>query len=270
MSTSYREKVLADYKKKKAESLLSINLSHPTAASIRNECIAVFETRYKKKDESVVKYLVGEKSSPAEYLIALKILEADDVKSLSNYLQGRTGDTGNKNIELLAWLIDYEPRPHPYNFEVSSSAAKPQKTFLATAAPKRKKLYWLIPIIAIITGAVIYWLTGQNPKAKPINTFDAGDRIKGCMFWTGEHYQKTPCDIKRGDTLIVGRDDNKLQHFRKLMITDTITSNSLGKLWYSKIDGNVEFFTASGFHPIHVERRLHPVTQYMINKYAHK
>jgi len=53
------------------------------------------------------------------------------------------------------------------------------------------------------------------------------------------------------------------------MFSDTLTKNSLGKVWYSKIDGKVEFFTSAGFHPVHIDRRLKPLTDYMIKKYVY-
>jgi hypothetical protein len=60
----------------------------------------------------------------------------------------------------------------------------------------------------------------------------------------------------------------KGQRFKKITKPDTLTSSSLGHVWYSKIDGAVEFYTADGFHPVHTERRLKPMTVLIMNKYA--
>jgi hypothetical protein len=52
------------------------------------------------------------------------------------------------------------------------------------------------------------------------------------------------------------------------MRPDTLTQRALGHVWYSKIDGLVEFYTAGGIHPVHRERRLRPLTAYILQKYA--
>jgi len=40
------------------------------------------------------------------------------------------------------------------------------------------------------------------------------------------------------------------------------------KVWYSKIDSEVEFFTKPGFHPLHKDKPLKPATSYIIEKYS--
>lgn len=85
------------------------------------------------------------------------------------------------------------------------------------------------------------------------------------MYWTGD--QCIACNKKIGDTSIIALDTIKVAHLKKVIRPNTFTENSLGKIWYSKIEGKVEFFTSKGFHPIYTDRRLRPVTMYMLNKY---
>ncbi len=63
------------------------------------------------------------------------------------------------------------------------------------------------------------------------------------------------------DTMLVA-------HFRKITTPDTITLKALGHVWYSKIDGKVEFFTSDGANPEHPEKELRQATRYMIKKYG--
>jgi len=105
-----------------------------------------------------------------------------------------------------------------------------------------------------LTGAGTYMFLGTHGQ-------------EGCMIWTGDRYRQVSCNQKQGDAMVIALDTSKLVHFKKITRPDTITAKSLGWVWYSKIDNNVGFFTAGGYHPVHVERHLKPLTQYMINKH---
>ena len=88
------------------------------------------------------------------------------------------------------------------------------------------------------------------------------------MFWNGDHYQPVSCNKKMDGAMVYALDSLKTQRFKKITRADTLTNNSLGHVWYSKIDGAVEFYTADGFHPVHTERKLKPMTELILNKYA--
>jgi hypothetical protein len=76
--------------------------------------------------------------------------------------------------------------------------------------------------------------------------------------------------MSRGDTAVIALDVEKLNHLMRITEPDTLTEHSLGKIWYSKINGNVEFFTAEGFHPEYPDRKLRPVTPSILAKYGDK
>jgi len=42
---------------------------------------------------------------------------------------------------------------------------------------------------------------------------------------------------------------------------------AIGYVWYVKLNGTIEFYTAEGYHPVRRELRLLPITLYMINKH---
>jgi hypothetical protein len=87
------------------------------------------------------------------------------------------------------------------------------------------------------------------------------------MYWAGDHYEQVSCNQKLGDTMVIALDTFKLRHFKKITRPDTITGYSLGRVWYIKMDGRVEFYTADGHHPIQQQRRLKPLSDYIIFKY---
>jgi hypothetical protein len=91
----------------------------------------------------------------------------------------------------------------------------------------------------------------------------------GCMYWADDHFQPIPCDQKLPNTLVVALDTTRVKNFKKITCPDTITRLAIGSVWYSKIDNKIEFFTADGKHPVFINRRLKPVTDYIIEKYVH-
>jgi hypothetical protein len=90
------------------------------------------------------------------------------------------------------------------------------------------------------------------------------------MCWIKDHYQGISCKDKSANGDVFGVDSLQMVNFRKITRPDTLTQRSLGHVWYSKIDGEVEFYTSGGFHPVHRERKLRPLTIYMLQKYARK
>lgn len=86
------------------------------------------------------------------------------------------------------------------------------------------------------------------------------------MYWAVDHYEPSPCNKKIEGVLLIALDSFKLNNFRRITVPDTITYASIGILWYYKPKrDSVEFYTAEGFHPIMYNRRLKPVTKYMVD-----
>jgi hypothetical protein len=86
------------------------------------------------------------------------------------------------------------------------------------------------------------------------------------MYWTGDHYQSSSCNIKLGDTALIAFDEQKAL-LKKISRPDTISYKAIGRVWYVKIDSDIEHYTSSGFHPIDTRKKLKPITKYIIDKY---
>ncbi|RKE52756.1 hypothetical protein [Sphingobacterium detergens] len=91
-----------------------------------------------------------------------------------------------------------------------------------------------------------------------------------CMCWNGERYIQIDCQNKTQRYQVIGLDKEKLEHFRKITRLDTLGLKDLGNIWYSKIDNEIEFFTAPGFHPVQPRRSLKATTKYIFETYAGK
>ncbi len=91
-----------------------------------------------------------------------------------------------------------------------------------------------------------------------------------CMCWNGERYVKVDCADKTQRYQIIGLNKQQLDYFERIQRKDTLSVADVGRVWYSKIDNEVEFFTQPGLHPVNFGRSLKLATEHIINKYAGK
>jgi hypothetical protein len=229
-----------------------------------------------------------------------------------NFLKRKSETPDPKNVELLAWLIDFPNSPWEWGKEYvdeshSAGNAHPQTDIsVAENEPKgvttidggkqeetptntdipadpdsrktggknsntlepdtpaklnKKPIKRMIGTTALslflgIGG--IWWWQDKNPTI---------DFSGGCMYWVEDHYEPIACNQKMRDALVIALDSVKLKTFRKILVPDTITYNDIGKVWYLKINGKIEYYTSGGEHPVVFDRQLKPITKYIIDKH---
>ncbi|MGV3594836.1 MAG: hypothetical protein ACO1NK_06290 [Sediminibacterium sp.] len=93
-------------------------MKQPTPASIRKECLTVYKERPDRKDEPVLRSFFGPAAANGSFLTLIENFPTEKFKALSNYLKGIALSTEDKNVELLAWLIDFPHRPYRYGMDV--------------------------------------------------------------------------------------------------------------------------------------------------------
>jgi len=83
---------------------------HPTCANIRNELRSLFNGRCDKFDKRTIREILAIPFDTELSDLAIKRCDTEKFKPLCNFLH-KGGNTREKNMELLAWLIDFQPRP---------------------------------------------------------------------------------------------------------------------------------------------------------------
>ncbi len=123
----------------------------------------------------------------------------------------------------------------------------------------------MVLLVCLVTGNVVF----SHPKKEKSYGFAGSLPILKCMYWDGSEYKLVDCNNKNplyDDKIPV--DEVKLKFFKRVLRKDTLTiENALGKTWYSKYNGDVQFFTKDGEDPDN-GRELKKATAFMINKYA--
>jgi hypothetical protein len=138
MFEDYKKKVFSTYERMREEGTLSLVLSHPTSAKLREECIRVYDERYNSNDQSILTTFFSSFNSENDHRQIIANTDPDEFKPLVNFLKRKTGKTDNKNIELLAWLINFHPRPSTL-FYKSIKTNTAAQNHLSTNIPSEEK-----------------------------------------------------------------------------------------------------------------------------------
>ncbi|MFN0291755.1 hypothetical protein [Pedobacter helvus] len=235
--------VLEVYKKLKRKGKLSANLKNPTIANLRNECAALFLKRPKDEIKDILQSFggVGYQISTIQDVLSL---DAERFKPLQKYIEGKVKKPNAHNVVLLAWLIeDNDLIPQTTNRDFKSWIFK------------NKAVKALLVVAVFSAGIFIYWYLNREK----------------CMQWNGVRYEKAICEdgVLNGQQ-VVAIDEIRLNNFKRITQPDTLTYDDINRVWYAKIDSFPEFYTQPGMHPIHLERKLKPLSKYIVDKYILK
>ncbi|SDF95769.1 hypothetical protein SAMN05421827_102245 [Pedobacter terrae] len=110
MIEKYKSEVIEFYELKRDAGQLSPNLTNITPAKIRKEVFALLSACTNSSDVRMLKEFFELPFQKQLSDIPFRKWDIDKFRPLCTFLKKRI-NTRDKNIELLAWLIDFQPRP---------------------------------------------------------------------------------------------------------------------------------------------------------------
>ncbi|MGD1320361.1 hypothetical protein [Chryseobacterium sp. 2R14A] len=121
-------------------------------------------------------------------------------------------------------------------------------------------------LVSLTTGSIAF---SKKPDARVRGFAGVLQSDPKCMYWDKSEYKPADCDDKNPIySERVPFDYEKFTYFKRIERKDTLTAeNAFGKVWYSKYNGEVEFFTDDGTDPNN-GRELRKATEYIIEKYG--
>lgn len=290
----YQDLVLEYYLDRKDKKVLSGRLINPTPANLRDECAAKCRRGINKKDEKTLQDVFEPQSDLKSYVNAIENFPIDKFKPLLKFMKGGVRKPDEKNVELLAWLIDFEPRPWQIDWNTrielnieekydnvqenvvinrgSEQDSKNRNTvvvenissILSSRKSKNKvKRIALLSLLLLLLagGSYLFYVNIAGTHS---------NNQEGCMYWSGDHYESVACNKEFGNTLKIAFDSARYFHFKMITKEDTITYASIGRVWYSKMNNKLEYYTAEGYHPIYIQVKLKPITAHIIDTYIKK
>ncbi|WP_199120470.1 hypothetical protein [Pedobacter sp. ASV28] len=318
MTENYQDIVFKFFKNKQEKQELHPCLLKPTAAKLKRECLRVYDKRYTAQDADIFAMFFDADKIGANFRKMILAADPGDFRPLLNHLIQKTTKTDERNTELLAWLIDFQPRPSTIYYksfyggssievqpiidcsnreEIGISKSDDPTTIIEDI--KEEELSDDVPTLVDVTTILENQISSSEIGHAGVKVSTEGRKIKltknkavlavvllmlvtlmmggaywlmernqRCMYWAGDHYEMVACDSKIDETPVVALKEEKVRHFRKITNPDTISLNSVDRVWYSKINNEVEFFTAKGKHPIKTDRVLKPLSIYIWQKYG--
>lgn len=255
-----------------------------TPAECRNRCLHLYDTNNLSEDDKNILCLFFETNEGESLRKSIDHSKIDKFRPIISFLKGEKNSENRLRINLAAILVDFNPRPfarytvqpnenietnplQDLKNEKANETTNHQETDLPTKIiadePKSKKTNWLKKNITyIITGTVFFIAIFLG-----MNHFLTN---KKSIVWINDHYEEVDDDKKtyKGPQSII--DEELLKNFKKIIPCDTTSHIKNGKacLWYGKsAKGDVEFFTALGFHP-ETGKTLKEVTNHIMTKYG--
>lgn len=290
----FQEEVLNAYLNKVDNDELPSQLVTLKRANLRNYIRDRVKRGYDKKDEAVLKDFFNAGNEYANLDESIRRFEIDKFRPLISFMRGQTTSRDDNNSKLLAWLIDFEPRPFEEwrrvryqvenpdeNSNIGGKEGSSDTTGVEGGSAidggenggdpkeeiegndtnpeppriKHNKPIWIIAIVMVTVLVLgVLFLNGFGQKHY--------------MHWDGQQYIATSYKEEYSEIDLVPLNKRKLNNFRKIMRPDTLDQDDEKKVWYSKIDKHVEFFTMPGFHPIKRDRSLKAATKEILEKYA--
>jgi len=109
----YSNLVLKEYEERRNSNRLSGLLMHPTTANIRQECLNVYNERIKKgeTEEDILRAFFGVPPAGRSFDYVIERHHADKFRPLRSLIKRKIRIPSLVIVELLAWLIDFNPRP---------------------------------------------------------------------------------------------------------------------------------------------------------------
>jgi len=297
-SQSYQKEVLEKYKKRKGGEL-STYLLKPTPRLIKQACILLLDRRVSAADRHILNCFFQFRNEENK-LREIQDFDNNRFRPIVNFLKGKAQTTSSENIELISWLIDFQPRPLQEYLKSDSSISEeePEKLeiFDEPNDEKEKKKQeeekrrfeklnrkeeekekrsrrWrnIIIFISVAFGITMLILGVQRWSSYfPKNSSDDF----GCMTWADSLYVVVSCDkgpLSKYGTQVKPLDKRELKNMRSVAVTaayDFFTATGKPRIWYYKNDENrYEYFTAPGLHPVNGET-LKKITPYIIHKYV--
>ncbi len=265
---SYSEEIRTQYEEDKKKGKLYSDLYVLKPGVIRSTCLHLEEDQLSNEDLKVLENFFNCKK---EFGLRKQIKkhDIDLFKPICNFLKQETKSLkANDSIELIAVLIDFQPRPYRHYLNSSAVKIEPKKRGAsqqnrksilkeeAREGKKKKEKPKSNPITKLIASIVLVVLGYIG--------YSLGD--KKCMEWKGDHYEKVYCSGNdKQDSLDMRILRNFKQVFLKKCDTFFIDENpKKPKIWYDKSNNKVTLFTTSGIHPTN-DKTLKPITPTIID-----
>jgi hypothetical protein len=278
----YKKGVKAKYEEAKTAEF-SVFLLQPSPAELKNLCILLFDGGLSKLDEEIFNRFF-ELNDQTDKRKQIEYFNVDKLRPIGNFLKGNTETTRTVSLNLIAVLVDFNPRPF--------------RKFIATHRKEELTAEGMVKdnsikdwVINDDEGVVFFEKIRKGSASKRIAfagmlLFVLGSvgysvksicfPNKNCMVWVKDHYEAVEYDEVNKSADAKRMNQDLLDNFKKIKVCDTITFFKNGNkeeplVWYARGSnkGEYDYFNQPGLHPV-TGKTLKKITPYIIKKYVLK
>lgn len=277
----YIKGVKAKYEEAKTGEYSSF-LMNPSPAELKTLCLLLFDNGISKQDQEILNifFELNKESSKRKQM---ECFDVDKLKPIGNFLKGKTETTRVVNLDLIAFLVDFYPRPYrkfvigmeklklTADYSISESSRKDKNREVVFEKRKgvleENRKSTISKRIAL--GVLALFALGSLSYGIKSNFFPN----KNCMVWVKNHYQAVEYDKVKDTADAIPLNKYALDNFKKITVSDTATFFKNGDynrplVWYGKSSNKkeYEYFNQPGLHP-ETGKTLKPISRYIIKKY---
>lgn len=282
----FKERVLASYWEKHKNNELHDRLANPTSANLRDYALFLLNEGMNPDDRKTLRDFFILKDELGDLEKSIAGIDIDKLKPVRYFIDGKTSNPDETIVKLLAVLIDFQPRPFriddwiaEINPKLNDSSILPLNQSVENEVPKFPDSGRQSSVIGSSSAKsgtnnskfnkkAIMWVGSAGLIAASLGYMTFKDK-KECMVWFKDRYIVVDClDNNMWNQKVIALDEDRLKNFRKITRYDTLGLKDVNRIWYSKVNNEIEFFTTAGLHPEHSERGLKLASEYIIRKYA--
>jgi hypothetical protein len=266
---AYKKAIRLQYEVEKNKMYSSFLLS-PSRAQLRNLCIERLKNSDNLDDLKSFSLFFGFEFNSGN-LNRLKS-QTDKFRPIETFFKGVTDLSDIEGMNLASILVDYKSRPFRkfinsdcVSFE--GDKIKPNTlSFVGEIHNQSRNLMSRLGIGAVVVFSVLTLGYIGKDLALP--------NKKECMQWQENGYVMVECNSEKQE--LISQNEVRLYdrvsfELKKIKVCDTTVffNGDKATVWYCKVNGQPEFFTNYGIHPL-TGKALKPITKYIINKYVKK
>lgn len=291
----YKEAIVRAYRDRQARETHLDWLIRPTRVRIRRRSLDLVHQGLGKQDEPMLYSFLEMRDGRNDYGAVLDDWDSEDFKTMELFMKQTNIETAEKNVEFLAWLVDFEPRPFkefkkqypqglPWSEEPETVTEDgPDQPAIGPETKEPESAGGDAPVLPGHRPVQLLgedWGSQPQASAGPPSWWPfagAAALLLGvfllwsltgreeCMYWDNDHYVAGACSTPKLDTSLVALDRARLSSFYRIKRVDTLTGYAVGRFWYARVGDSIEVFSSAGKHPLYPDKPLKKVTDYILN-----
>lgn len=275
MFEKYKTEIIKQFAYAKENDVIGI-FNNLTPAECRDYFILLYDNKKLTEDDKSVMRSFFKAKEGENLKILINNCKLSSFRPVISFLKEEKKSEHKVRINLAAILVDFEKRPFSrfskefdQITDLVNNSNENDKTEINHSDQNDEKkdgekisIIEIPPVKPTIVIIIKDWFQKNNKSlfigAISLVTIIFGiNHFKyenGCMAWMKDHYEEIDCNAlnENPNLIIVAKDDNLIQNFKKIIPCDTTKYERNGRtcLWYGKsLEGKYEFFTALYFHP---------------------